>query len=157
MQGLQDDDEGLYPDVINEFPSGSYEQRKLTHYSQQVCSQLHIESGNFHSFYIDSDGNLETEFEDDYVVLKREWLPLREGRYLSGSKSQLKLQFDVYASGLVYVRLGCKATEGRPAEGDFPAEPPTPAGDTGYKLLRLVSQATSLNESPVTDVDCIGV
>ncbi|KAF4725481.1 hypothetical protein FOZ62_031841 [Perkinsus olseni] len=139
----KEDSEGvLNDDVLNEFPTGSYEHRKLLHYSQQVCPQLHIESENFRNFYVDSNGNLETELESDYVVLKRQWLPLTEGRYISGSESQMDMRFDVRASGSVYVRLGCKALPGRPADGPYPAGPPTPAGTTDYKLFRLVKKGS---------------
>ncbi|KAF4710111.1 hypothetical protein FOZ62_001092 [Perkinsus olseni] len=140
MQRPQDDHDNLYPDIIHEFPSGSYEHRKLIHYSKYLCPQFNIVEGDFNSFYIDSEGNLETEFEDDYVILKREWLAWRQGRYTSSSESDLDMQLDVLASGSVYVRLGCKALPARPADGPYPGEPATPAGTTGYKLFRLVKK-----------------
>ncbi|KAF4693740.1 hypothetical protein FOZ60_010138 [Perkinsus olseni] len=123
MQRPQDDHDNLYPDIIHEFPSGSYEHRKLIHYSKYLCPQFNI-----------------TEFEDDYVILKREWLAWRQGRYTSSSESDLDMQLDVLASGSVYVRLGCKALPARPADGPYPGEPATPAGTTGYKLFRLVKK-----------------
>ncbi|KAF4670720.1 hypothetical protein FOL47_001869 [Perkinsus chesapeaki] len=91
--------------------------------AREIYPHLDFQDQDFASFSLDNDGNLETEIEGEYTTLKREWLPLSPGRYMTdSSKSQYTIQYDIHPDNAVYVRFGCSS------------------GDTGYMIYKLVSQ-----------------
>ncbi|KAF4678726.1 hypothetical protein FOZ60_016184, partial [Perkinsus olseni] len=109
-----------------------------------ACPQLTVEDTDLLFFEVNNEGDLETELGGAKVVLKRQWLELSAGRYLSDKAlSELRLQYDIHPDGFVYVRLGCDGFEDQPA------------GDTGHKIFRLVSKGDHYELTPIDGHDTV--
>ncbi|KAF4746085.1 hypothetical protein FOZ63_021929, partial [Perkinsus olseni] len=110
---LNENDGDTHHSILHEFPRispGSEVRHRWLHWAKLVCPQLRIPptpNTDLQKFFIDEDGNVETELEGKRVILEREWLSLSPGRYVSGSKSKLLQHYDVFSNGYVYVSVGC--------------------------------------------------
>ncbi|KAF4734333.1 hypothetical protein FOZ62_022501 [Perkinsus olseni] len=117
-----------YDQILHEFsgPEASRRTRWLEEIRKK-CPQVTLGDWDFGSFSVNDGGNAEVEFGGDYIVLRRQWLALNPGRYLSNSStSDFRMQYDVQAEGFVHVKLGCKAADRYPA------------GETEWKSYQLV-------------------
>ncbi|KAF4744092.1 hypothetical protein FOZ63_002673, partial [Perkinsus olseni] len=117
-----------YDEILHEF-SGPEASRR-TRWLKEIRKKCPLGDWDFESFAVNyDDGNAKVGLAGYSIVLRRQWLALNPGRYLSNSStSDLKMQYDVQADGFVHVKLGCKAA------GRYPA------GETESKSYQLVRE-----------------
>ncbi|KAF4670718.1 hypothetical protein FOL47_001867 [Perkinsus chesapeaki] len=93
---------------VHEFPDDFSDERLVSWLTgvEKACPHLNLGIQDLLGFYINSDGDLGTQLGGNYVVLKREWLPLSPGRYMTNSSmSRWTIQYDIHPDNAVYVRF----------------------------------------------------